>query len=96
MSAPVRPPSYQEEDRITLTRDASSHLLRLYADGVVTTARRSGQGRLQRPGPRGVMKEDYELSLTGGWNTLGMRGNLQHGLHAQGARRSGTGPAGAL
>ncbi len=85
-----------EGDTITLDRDASVISYGAHADGLVTTARRAGRRRASDQVLAVFMKEDYELQLTGGWDTLGMRGTCSTGLHAQGPRHCRSDPAGAL
>ena len=65
---------------ITLDRDASVISYGIQADGLVTTARRSETSDASDQVLAVFMKEDYELSLTGGWNTLGMRGTCSTGF----------------
>ena len=74
-------PIVQEADgSISLTRDASVISYGEYADGLVTTARRSEGADDSDQVLAVFMKEDYEMSLTGGWNTLGMRGTCSTGF----------------
>ena len=71
---------------IQLERKASVISYGAYADGIVTTARRSADA----PGSDQVLvaflKSDYTLTRLQGWNTLGMRGTCSEGytLKAQG------------
>jgi acyl-CoA dehydrogenase len=71
---------------IQLERKASVISYGAYADGIVTTARRSADA----PGSDQVLvaflKSDYTLNRLQGWNTLGMRGTCSEGytLKAQG------------
>jgi acyl-CoA dehydrogenase len=71
---------------IQLERKASVISYGAYADGIVTTARRSADS----PGSDQVLvaflKSDYTLTRLQGWNTLGMRGTCSEGytLKAQG------------
>lgn len=67
-------------DRIALTRDASVISYGAEADGLVTTARRSETSDASDQVLAVFMKEDYDLTLTGGWNTLGMRGTCSTGF----------------
>ena len=67
-------------DRITLTRDASVISYGAQADGLVTTARRSETSDSSDQVLAVFMKEDYDLALTGGWDTLGMRGTCSTGF----------------
>jgi acyl-CoA dehydrogenase len=73
-------PIMQDGDAITLDRDASVISYGVHADGVVTTARRSPNADPTDQVLAVFMKEDYELSLTGGWDTLGMRGTCSTGF----------------
>lgn len=67
-------------DDITLERDASVISYGDYADGLVTTARRAPNAEPTDQVLAVFMKEDYQLDLTGGWNTLGMRGTCSTGF----------------
>ncbi len=69
-----------DNGRITLQRDASVISYGAYADGIVTTARRSETSEPSDQVLAVFMKEDYELQLTGGWDTLGMRGTCSAGF----------------
>jgi len=64
---------------IELERKASVISYGAYADGIVTTARRSADA----PGSDQVLvaflKSDYTLTRLQGWNTLGMRGTCSEG-----------------
>ena len=64
---------------IQLERKASVISYGAYADGIVTTARRSADA----PGSDQVLvaflKSDYTLARLQGWNTLGMRGTCSEG-----------------
>ena len=64
---------------IQLERKASVISYGAYADGIVTTARRSADS----PGSDQVLvaflKSDYTLTRLQGWNTLGMRGTCSEG-----------------
>jgi len=72
--------------RITLERNASVISYGEYADGVVTTARRSEASANTDQVLVAFLKQDYTLERTQGWNTLGMRGTCSNGymLRAQG------------
>ncbi len=76
----------QEDGVITLERDASVISYGAYADGLVTTARRPEGSDSSDQVLAVFLKEDYDLDLTGSWNTLGMRGTCSTGfkLHARG------------
>jgi acyl-CoA dehydrogenase len=65
---------------ITLDRDASVISYGAYADGLVTTAKRAGGTDASDQVLAVFMKEDYDLQLTGGWDTLGMRGTCSTGF----------------
>src|SRR5580704_1469177 len=73
------PVEHQEGGRITLERRASVISYGAYADGVVTTARRSADA----PGSDQVLvaffKSDYTLTRLNGWDALGMRGTCSEG-----------------
>lgn len=73
-------PITNDNGRIGLDRDASVISYGAYADGVVTTARRSETSDATDQVLAVFMKEDYDLNLTGGWNTLGMRGTCSTGF----------------
>lgn len=65
---------------ISLDRDASVISYGSQADGVVTTARRSDAAENNDQVLAVFMKEDYNLNVTGGWETLGMRGTCSGGF----------------
>lgn len=69
-----------DNGRIALERDASVISYGAYADGLVTTARRSDSSDSSDQVLAVFMKEDYRLELTGGWDTLGMRGTCSTGF----------------
>ena len=73
-------PIIQTEVGISLERDASVISYGDYADGLVTTARRAPNAEPTDQVLAVFMKEDYHLDLTGGWNTLGMRGTCSTGF----------------
>ena len=73
-------PITYDDGRIGLERDASVISYGAYADGVVTTARRSETSDATDQVLAVFMKEDYDLNLTGGWDTLGMRGTCSTGF----------------
>lgn len=68
------------EDRITLDREASVISYGAYADGLVTTARRAGGSDSSDQVLVVFLKENYEMELTSGWDTLGMRGTCSTGF----------------
>jgi acyl-CoA dehydrogenase len=67
-------------NRISLDRDASVISYGAYADGVVTTARRSEGSDASDQVLVVFTKDNYTMELTGGWNTLGMRGTCSTGF----------------
>jgi acyl-CoA dehydrogenase len=73
-------PIIQRDGRIALDRDASVISYGAYADGVVTTARRTENSDSSDQVLAVFMKEDYEMELTSGWDTLGMRGTCSTGF----------------
>jgi acyl-CoA dehydrogenase len=66
-------------DRIHLERKASVISYGAYADGVVTTARRSSDAAGTDQVLIAFLKSDYTLTRLQGWNTLGMRGTCSEG-----------------
>lgn len=72
--------------KISLVRDASVISYGAHADGLVTTAKRAEAADASDQVLAVFLKQDYELELTGGWDTLGMRGTCSTGfkLKAQG------------
>lgn len=72
-------PVEHADGRIALERKASVISYGAYADGIVTTARRSAEA----PGTDQVLvaflRDDYTLTRLQGWNTLGMRGTCSEG-----------------
>jgi acyl-CoA dehydrogenase len=70
----------ESDGRISLDRDASVISYGDYADGLVTTARRSATSDASDQVLAVFMREDYDLNLTGGWDTLGMRGTCSTGF----------------
>lgn len=69
-----------DRDHIALERDASVISYGAHADGLVTTARRAEASDATDQVLAVFMKEDYDLTLTGGWDTLGMRGTCSTGF----------------
>jgi acyl-CoA dehydrogenase len=67
-------------DRITLDRDASVISYGLQADALVTTARRDAEADASDQVLLVLLKEDYSLTLTQTWDTLGMRGTCSTGF----------------
>ena len=72
--------------KVRLTRDASCISYGAYADGIVTTARRSEGAARSDQVLLAFQKSDYTLEQTRGWDTLGMRGTCSMGyiLRAEG------------
>jgi acyl-CoA dehydrogenase len=73
------PVEYDEEGRIRLERRASVISYGAYADGIVTTARRSAEAVGSDQVLVAFLKSDYTLTRLQGWNTLGMRGTCSEG-----------------
>ncbi|MBI2718373.1 MAG: acyl-CoA/acyl-ACP dehydrogenase [Rhizobiales bacterium] len=67
-------------EHITLLRDASVISYGAEADGVVTTARRSPDAAASDQVLAVFLKKDYQLTATGGWDALGMRGTCSGGF----------------
>ena len=67
------------EGRISLERKASVISYGAYADGIVTTARRSAQAAGSDQVLVAFLRGDYTLTRLQGWNTLGMRGTCSEG-----------------
>src|SRR5207248_9092592 len=80
------PVEYRDR-RISLERRASVISYGAYADGIVTTARRSSDAAASDQVLVAFLKDDYTLTRLQGWNTLGMRGTCSEGytLKASGA-----------
>jgi acyl-CoA dehydrogenase len=72
------PVEYQE-GRIALERRASVISYGAYADGIVTTARRSAEATGSDQVLIAFLKADYTLTRLQGWNTMGMRGTCSEG-----------------
>jgi acyl-CoA dehydrogenase len=72
-------PIAHEGGRITLERKASVISYGAYADGVVTTARRAAEASASDQVLVALLKSDYTLTKTQGWNALGMRGTCSEG-----------------
>lgn len=66
--------------RIQLEREASVISYGEAADGLVTTARRSPDAAPSDQVLLVLDRRDYNLTRTGGWNTLGMRGTVSAGF----------------
>lgn len=67
-------------DRLTLDRDASVISYARAADALMTTARRDPSATNSDQVLVLIHKDDYTLTPTGGWDTLGMRGTLSEGF----------------
>lgn len=67
------------EGGIQLERKASVISYGAYADGIVTTARRSADAAGSDQVLVAFLKSDYTLTRLQGWNTLGMRGTCSEG-----------------
>jgi acyl-CoA dehydrogenase len=80
------PVEYQD-GKITLERAATVISYGAYADGIVTTARRTSTSPPSDQVLIAFLKSDYTLTRLQGWNTLGMRGTCSEGytLRASGA-----------
>ncbi len=80
-------PVEYRDGRISLERRASVISYGAYADGIVTTARRSSDAAASDQVLIAFLKDDYTLTRLQGWNTLGMRGTCSEGytLKAAGA-----------
>ena len=72
-------PVEYDGDRIQLERKASVISYGAYADGIVTTARRSADAAGTDQVLVAFLKSDYTLTRLQGWNTLGMRGTCSEG-----------------
>jgi acyl-CoA dehydrogenase len=80
-------PIEYQDGRISLERRASVISYGAYADGIVTTARRTASAESSDQVLVAFLKDDYTLTRLQGWNTLGMRGTCSEGytLKASGA-----------
>jgi acyl-CoA dehydrogenase len=67
-------------DQITLLRDATVISYGAEADGLITVARRSDHAAASDQVLLALVKEDYSLKRTQGWETLGMRGTCSTGF----------------
>ncbi len=72
-------PVEYDGDRISLERRASVISYGAYADGIVTTARRSAEAAGTDQVLVAFLKSDYTLSRLQGWDTMGMRGTCSEG-----------------
>ena len=69
----------RERDKISLERRATVISYGAFADGIVTTARRSADAPANDQVLIFFLKENYTLSPLQGWQTLGMRGTCSDG-----------------
>ncbi|WP_316178995.1 MULTISPECIES: acyl-CoA dehydrogenase family protein [unclassified Bradyrhizobium] len=69
-----------EGDRITLKRDATVISYGAEADGLVTIARRTDGAAASDQVLLALTQDDYTISRTLGWETLGMRGTCSTGF----------------
>jgi acyl-CoA dehydrogenase len=69
----------QTDDRIALERVASVISYGAYADGIVTTARRTADSPASDQVLVAFLKADYTLTRMQSWSTLGMRGTCSEG-----------------
>jgi len=72
-------PVEHADGRIALERKASVISYGAYADGIVTTARRSAEAAGTDQVLVAFLRDDYTLTRLQGWNTLGMRGTCSEG-----------------
>jgi acyl-CoA dehydrogenase len=72
-------PIEYQDGRVTLERAASVISYGAYADGIVTTARRTSTSPPSDQVLIAFLKADYTLTRLQGWNTLGMRGTCSEG-----------------
>ena len=73
-------PVEHTDGRIVLVRDASVISYGVQADAVVTTARRAAESDASDQVLVVFEKKNYALEVTGGWDTLGMRGTCSAGF----------------
>lgn len=67
-------------DGLSFDRAATVMSYGAQADGIVTTARRDADALASDQALIVLLKEDYTLEPTGGWDTLGMRGTRSFGF----------------
>ncbi len=67
-------------EAVTLDRAATVISYGAQADGIVTTARRAADAASSDQVLLVLLKRDYTLERTGGWDTLGMRGTCSAGF----------------
>lgn len=82
-------PIERQGDRISLERRASVISYGAYADGIVTTARRSADATSSDQVLVALLKSDYTLTPLQGWSTLGMRGTCSEGYVLKAAASAG-------
>ncbi|HEY6925092.1 MAG TPA: acyl-CoA dehydrogenase family protein [Steroidobacteraceae bacterium] len=82
-------PVEHDGDRIQLERKASVISYGAYADGIVTTARRSVDAAGSDQVLIAFLKSDYTLTRLQGWNTLGMRGTCSEGYTLKATGKAG-------
>ena len=82
-------PVEHEDGRIRLERKASVISYGAYADGIVTTARRSADAVGSDQVLVAFLKSDYTLTRLQGWNTLGMRGTCSEGYTLKATGQAG-------
>ncbi len=73
-------PLVRDGGRLAFARAATVMSYGAEADGIVTTARRDAEAGAGDQALVVFMKEDYRLTPTGGWDTLGMRGTRSAGF----------------
>jgi acyl-CoA dehydrogenase len=74
-------------DRISLDRDATVISYGEQADGIVTTARRCAEAGPSDQVLAVLLKEEYRLEPSVGWDTLGMRGTCSAGFKLRASGR---------
>jgi acyl-CoA dehydrogenase len=74
------------DDRFRLSKHATVISYGDHADGILVTSRRSADAPPSDQVIAVVLRDDYRLEQTSGWDTLGMRGTCSNGywLHADG------------
>jgi len=70
----------REGERFTLQKNASVISYGADADGILVTARRAPDAPASDQSIVAVLKGDYTLERTSGWDTLGMRGTCSEGF----------------
>ena len=73
----------RDVDAFTFERAATVMSYGAQADGIVTTARRDPDAAASDQALVVLLKGDYRLGPTGGWDTLGMRGTCSAGFALQ-------------